>query len=331
MPIESPRYDVAISFLSKDEAIAAGIYQKLKEGLEVFFFPRSQEKLAGTDGLESMRKPFFSDSRVMVVLYRDPWGRTPWTRVEETAIKEACLEHGWGRLFFIVLDRESALPVWLPQTLVRFNYADFGLEQAVGAIKARVQENGGQHLPLTPIRAAEIFEAAELFRRDKLRMHSDEGIKAILNSVAELFRQMEKHCAEIKAKGFPQIRCHTDFKEHSAVRSCGMTDGRVGLTTVWNQPFSNILDRSSLVVREYYGGLLFPDERGQRMYINPPEQLDETKYLPDLSLARDYGWKEEDGVDFLSSSLLADRCVIRFVGLARRNASGKIQRGGHEF
>ena len=133
MPIENPKYDVAISFLSKDEAIASAISQKLTEGLEVFFFPRKQDALAGTDGLESMRKPFFDESRLMVVLYRESWGKTPWTRVEETAIKEACLQYGWQRLFFILLDSASPLPVWLPQNYVRFNYADFGLEQAVGA------------------------------------------------------------------------------------------------------------------------------------------------------------------------------------------------------
>jgi hypothetical protein len=54
------------------------------EGLRVFFYPRHQEETAGTDGLESMRKPFL-DCRVMVVLYREggekrrgpAWKRTP--------------------------------------------------------------------------------------------------------------------------------------------------------------------------------------------------------------------------------------------------------------
>jgi hypothetical protein len=32
-----------------------------------------------------MREPFF-DSRVVAVLYREPWGTTPWTSIEETAI-----------------------------------------------------------------------------------------------------------------------------------------------------------------------------------------------------------------------------------------------------
>src|SRR5260370_25802421 len=111
-----------------------------------------------------MRRTFYDVSRVMVVLYREPWGKTPWTRVEETAIKEACLEHGWQRLFFVVLERTIHLPIWLPQNLVRFNYADFGLEQAVGAIKARVQENAGQPMPLTAMSRAESFKADELFR-----------------------------------------------------------------------------------------------------------------------------------------------------------------------
>jgi hypothetical protein len=53
-----PKYDVAISFLSSDESIAAGLYHALSDGLEVFFYPRRQEELAGTNGLVSMRAPF---------------------------------------------------------------------------------------------------------------------------------------------------------------------------------------------------------------------------------------------------------------------------------
>ena len=58
-----PRYDVAISFLSADESTAAALHNSLSEGLEIFFYPRKQEALAGTDGLESMRKPFLEESR----------------------------------------------------------------------------------------------------------------------------------------------------------------------------------------------------------------------------------------------------------------------------
>ena len=328
MIAEKPQFDVAISFLSKDEPTATAISQKLSEGLRVFFFPRSQENLAGTEGLESMRKPFFDDSRVVVVLYREPWGKTPWTRVEETAIKEACLERGWQQLFFVVLDRASVLPIWLPSTHVRFNYADFGFEQAVGAIKARVQENGGEYLPLTALRRAEIFKNDELFRREKLRLNSEVGMNAIAKSVAELFGEIEKQCVDINAQDLMQIRCGTDFREGNAIKTCILTDGRVGVSVVWYQQYINTLDGSALLVREFNSGLILPSEMGRLAYFDKPRQLRETKYSPDLSRARQYGWSKAGENAFLSPAALAEQCVIRFVDLANRRVTGNVGRSG---
>src|SRR5262249_39891040 len=134
--------DVAISFLARDEPYAAELHAKLEQTLQVFFFPRQQEELAGTDGLESMRTPFL-ESRVAVVLFRHPWGETPWTRVEETAIKDRCLANGWNSLLFVTLDKASKLPIWLPNTHIRFSSQDYPIEELVGAIKVRVQESGG--------------------------------------------------------------------------------------------------------------------------------------------------------------------------------------------
>jgi len=270
MSLNHPKYDVAISFLSQDEKTARAINDKLAEGLRVFFYPGKQDELAGTDGLESMRKPFFDDSRVTVVLYREPWGKTPWTRVEETAIKEGCLAHGWQRLFFIVLNRESAIPIWLPQNHIRFNYADFGLDQAVGAIKARVQENGGQQMSLTPTRRAEMFKAEELYRHDKGRMNSPEGIQRILDSVSDLFCEIERQCEAVKGEGMIQMRCGIEFIERNRVQWCGITDDRVGLTVSWNQFYTNSLAHSGLVVREFGIGIIIPGETG-RIYLQEPE------------------------------------------------------------
>jgi hypothetical protein len=152
-----PRFDVAISFLSADKPIAAALDNALSNGLEVFFYPRSQEVLAGKDGLEAMRAPFLLEqSRVVVVLYREPWGETPWTGVEALAIKDRCLKDRFQSLFFMTLDKTSALPAWLPLTHVRFSYADYGLDQAVGAIKARVQEAGGIIATPTAAKRAEL-------------------------------------------------------------------------------------------------------------------------------------------------------------------------------
>jgi len=322
MPIENPKYDVAISFLTQDEATAAAIYQKLSEGLEVFFYPRNQEELAGTDGQESMRKPFYDESRLMVVLYRERWGKTPWTRVEETAIKEACLAHGWERLLFVVLDQSSVPPAWLPRTHIRLNFQAYGLEQTVGAIKARVQEQGGQYLPLTPLKRAQMLKAEEDFRYDKGRMNSPQGIEAILDSVSELFTEIKRQCDEVNAQGLIQIRCGIDNQFHS----CGITDGQVGLSVNWNQLYPNSLEPSGLAVREFDGGFHFPTPGATFVVVNPPREMRKTTYSPDLSLAREYGWKEDGGDEFLSSAALAERCVIQFMDWVERHAAGPDQR-----
>jgi hypothetical protein len=52
MSLDKPKYDAAISFLSKDEPTAAALHEHLSEGLEVFFYPRSQEDLAGPIGVD---------------------------------------------------------------------------------------------------------------------------------------------------------------------------------------------------------------------------------------------------------------------------------------
>lgn len=323
MPIENPKYDVALSFLSKDESIASAVHQKLAEGLEVFFFPRKQDALAGTDGLESMRRPFFDDSRLMVILYRKPWGKTPWTRVEETAIKEACLEHGWQRLFFIVLDSASVLPLWLPQNYVRFNYVDYGLEQAVGAIKARVQENGGQVAPMNAVRRAQILEAEQQFLRDKARMNSDVGLDKIQDSVQDLFTEIQEQCKQIEGSAIG-LRCGASFAKGNALQSCAITNGRVGLNISWRQRFANSLDQSGLSIRELNGGIILPDQPSSLIYVNEPEKLDEKQYSPDLSLAREYGWKSESEAGFISSRALAERCVIQFLDLVSRHSRGEL-------
>ena len=124
------KYDVAISFLASDEPIAKDLYSRL-EGLNVFFFPRNQEELAGTDGLESMRSPFIN-SRVAVVLLRDRWGNTPWTGVEAQAIEDQCLQTQYRGLLFVQLEKTARHPKWLPQTHVRFNMSDFGMERSLG-------------------------------------------------------------------------------------------------------------------------------------------------------------------------------------------------------
>lgn len=160
-------------------------------------FPKdwSQEDLAGTNGLESMKEPFADNSRVNVVLYREPWGQTPWTRVEQNAIQERCL-HGWDSLFFVTLDDASTLPKWLPPMHIRLNFASFGLEQAVRAINNAVQRCGGIVSPMTALKRAERYRQEALYIADKKQISSFEGMAKVCEKVLELFAEIERLCAE---------------------------------------------------------------------------------------------------------------------------------------
>jgi hypothetical protein len=220
------KYDVAISFLVQDLALAQALYDKLAEGLRVFFFPRNQEELAGTDGPESMRAPFRNESLLNVVLYREKWGNTPWTAVEAAAVKNSCLATGFKSLFFFIVEPSTALPGWLPETHVRFNYRDFSLEEAVGAIKLRVQERGGHFTPLTPAKRAEVLKAEDEYRFNKSSMNSQRGLELIQKKLFGLFKEIERQCTIINEQGHLTIKCEINFIDRGSYQTCILTDIR---------------------------------------------------------------------------------------------------------
>jgi hypothetical protein len=141
VPEQHYKYDVGISFLSADEQLASAIHAKLSEHMKVFVYSKRQEELGGTDGLVSLREAFYSDSRLVVVLYRIGWSETPWTRVEETAIKERFLDQGQDWLLFVTLDDQGKPPAWVPDFRIRFNF-HCGLEELLGAIRLRAEQLG---------------------------------------------------------------------------------------------------------------------------------------------------------------------------------------------
>jgi hypothetical protein len=188
----SYKYDVALSFLMQDIQLASALEKRLSHGLKVFFFPRNQEELAGTDGLESMRRPFCEESRLNVIVYRQKWGHTPWTAVEAAAIKDSCLANSFRNIFLFAVEPADPMPIWLPETHVRFNYGVFTIDDAIGAIKARVLEMGGHYHPMTAARRAAIFAADEEFRHQKAQMSSAEGMTAIFRKSTRTLRRNPK-------------------------------------------------------------------------------------------------------------------------------------------
>jgi hypothetical protein len=79
-----------------------------------------------------------------------------------------------------------------------------------------------------------------------------------------------------------------------------------------------------LVVREYDNRLPIGGEN--LCYLNgKPQMLIESRFLPDMNRAREYGWCEEGQPSkFLSSAALADVIVNRFIDLVARSERGSV-------
>lgn len=95
-------YDLAISFLSQDEPLALKLYGAAR-GESVCICLLEETRGVGRNGWSRILSPgFFSESRLVVVLFRNGWGKTKWTAVEERAIKDRMFETGWDSLLFVI-------------------------------------------------------------------------------------------------------------------------------------------------------------------------------------------------------------------------------------
>lgn len=136
-------YEVAFSFLYQDEKLVYELNDLISSQVRTFVYSKQQERLAGTDGVESFNKTFHDEARIVVILHRQNWGQTPWTKVEEIAIKNRAFKGDWDFFIVIGLDK-SKLPSWIPLTNLYLDFQQFGLEKAAGAILYKVAHNGGE-------------------------------------------------------------------------------------------------------------------------------------------------------------------------------------------
>lgn len=200
MPTEEFRYDLAISFVAKDEVIATQLADQFEGRLRVFLYSRKQEQLAGTDGEKTFNEVFAKQSRLVVVLYRAGWGETPWTRIEETAIRNRAFEEGYEFVLFIPLDDQPSVPKWLPRTQLWIGLERWGVSGAASVIDARFQELGGLPRQETIEHRAARLEKAVNFSLFRDRYLSTEaGVRNAKVAFDELTKQIEARLPGIQA------------------------------------------------------------------------------------------------------------------------------------
>jgi hypothetical protein len=203
----------------------------------IFVYSAKQEDLAGTDGLISFRRVFRGDARLVLILHRSGWGQTPWTRVEMEAITDRLLKEGPSFLFVVSLD-SSPPPPWVPDKLIRFSLKDFGIEQLVGAIKARALEVGSAfHQPDIAAHATQAAEAIA-FANERAALHrSTEGVQLSTAEVQRLFALIAENLQQAKAAS-PSLGIEFGATEEFLAARAGRGGVIVGYSLQW----SNVLE-----------------------------------------------------------------------------------------
>ena len=310
--VGSYKHDVAFSFLAKDVTLAARFSDDLVP-LTSFVFIRKQEKLAGTDGLETFRAPFRFDSRLNVILLRDGWGQTPWTRVEEAAIQERCLNDGWNRLLVVKLDG-SKPPKWLPETNLYLDLQTFPFEQAIGAIKRQAQQLGGDVKPqsATDLARARLREAdfdretSGVFRTPQGIQLADDAVRRI---GAHLHAELEKISTE-GSRGW-KIASGWDNASYGVVRV-------QGCSALFNwERYANDCNKGALTVRVFAAPFETPDERRAGRQFMRFDKDERPKVERTFKVTRHpaLGVAWTSGGKLVTSENVADEVLSRMIGV----------------
>ncbi len=302
----SYKYDVAFSFLADDEKLARDI-ASLLPNRSIFIFSECQEAVAGTDGIDTFSDVFGRDARIVVVLYREAWGRTKWTRIEETAIKGRLLNDGAEFLTFVHLERPKPTPRWLPVQRLWLDIDRLGVAGAAAVIEERLRAAGGAVREETAVEAAERLrreQDAEAKRRGYLK--SDRGVREAQLGADRVLDELDRlapltEVAHVRVQNLVSL-----FRDGYCV------------IAGWSPTYVNTLDDSAFIVSEWRGR---PNVGGQR-YANlrPPQELATHRFHFDL-LEDATAWRSATTGRTFTSDRLAEWCVKLLLDRIRLESS----------
>lgn len=192
------KYDIAFSFLEQDENIALKLYEELRDRLNCFIYSKRQDELISEDGIEKFTDVFSSESRVVVLLYRENYGKTRWTRIEETAIKKRGFNDGFEFIVLIPMSIDKNIPKWYPDFTIWNNLETVGIEETVQLLINKVKTKGGkiEKDPITA-KAERIKRAADYLKKIDHYFQTEEANEDLKDELYELFQYTKKLKSEI--------------------------------------------------------------------------------------------------------------------------------------
>jgi len=315
-------YDVALSFVARDEALATQLADLFEGRLRVFLYSRRQEQLAGTDGEKTFYDVFAKQSRLVAVLYRDGWGQTPWTRIEENAIRSRAYDDGYDFVIFIPLDDNPSVPKWLPRQRLWVNLKRWGVDGAAAVIEARFQELGGEPTDETlEQRAARVERALTFAKTRDNYLKSDAGVRGANEAFAQL-RDAIVWAVPLLQVNSPSLGVSEKHKDRVVVLLSNDPARGIGtsLQVVWMLRYANTLNDSSLNASIWNSHPPFPGID----FFERPQSIATIQLMPDLDPSGEPAWSTTHGGDFrlLSSAAAAEMLLNWWLERARKERVG---------
>lgn len=301
------KYDVAFSFLQRDEPLATKLNDLLAGRVTTFFYPRQQEDIAGTDGEATFNRVFSVDARIVVVLYRDGWGKTPFTRIEETAIRNRAFDEGYDFVLFIPLDTPPTVPKYLPKTRLWIGVERWGVEAAAAVIEARVQEAGGNPRTETAVEhASRLARDMDAAKRRSQFLDSDDGMSAMFAETARVIDAINDIADQSRDL---KLDFENDRHREAIVRAKGYSIS-IALS------IGGIPRKSRLVIVTWKGHATL--RRGAQF----AREVSVRKFRFDVDRSERNGWREGEGEPFYTSPELADVIVRELLDCVRDDQLG---------
>lgn len=301
------KYDIAISYLSRDEELAYAIYTELGQVFKIFIYTQHQKELAGGNGVELLRNIFTERTNLIVILHREGWGKSEWTKTEELDIQEFGLKNRWEGILLVNLD-DSKKPKWFPGPLFSLDFPKYGFQELIGVIKSRAQERGSEIKSVTAVEKAKILEMRREFANRKEQfLHSEDGANEASKEVRKLFEEIEKICAEINS-GTVRFEfnkkndCNYYLKGYRNVKNLGSIALQV--IVQWSS-YTSTLDHSKLIVAKVDLGRTIG---GLRIDKEEP-RIEELFFDFDVTPSMENRWRDNRNEKLYTSSELADDIV----------------------
>jgi hypothetical protein len=201
--------------------------------------------------------------------------------------------------------------------MARFRFGS--LDEAVGAIKARVQECGGRIIHDDALARARLVHAEEQHQKRKAALFaSQEWITETVHPAVEaLLACLVNQSKYISTEAGIRILVGSDGRSQ-----CALTNDLVSIAVSWHQPYTNVMGH--LEVQEFSQRLILPGEN--RFYpMGPPSSIETIKILPDISLIGELCWQDENKPDQnFTAEGLVNVILNRFISLVQQGNLGTI-------